>query len=460
MKKKQFFDQVLEEVRAIPIKEIVKAKYEIPNGKCPFHHDRHAGSFSVSNRHRTYTCWSCGATGDGINFVQEMEQITFPEAVLKIALLFELITDDQANFYLFGKETEFKIQKEIKKYDGYLVETEEGERADEEVIHNVYSLFAEGESILKDTPKLRNEHMSHLLNERSMTSESIEKIGFFTIPSRSRYYMRTFLLELKNRFQYEPDVLVGVPGFYQFTKDDSFTFASQSGLGIPVKNGDGLYVGIQIRKDIVSDNGQRYIWFSSGFAIEKEELKSGTGSGSPIHVSEPFHVNYPKLVMLTEGIFKSEELAKEYETYGLSIQGVLNWKDFLLKEIESIEKKEKENIEYLYFMFDSDISENVNVFFAVKNIYEYLKENRPNIKMTICWWDEIFGKGADDVLKKGHKNQIKKMEMESFVKEYEDMIAILESDTDLPIRKIYEMDKTLIKDAFDEQIKPIFLKNN
>lgn len=48
---------------------------------CPFHADRHMGSFKVSSRKNIYTCFSCGATGDAVDFLEKHEGLTFVEAI-------------------------------------------------------------------------------------------------------------------------------------------------------------------------------------------------------------------------------------------------------------------------------------------------------------------------------------------------------------------------------------------
>ncbi len=48
-------------------------------GLCPFHDD-HRPSFDVDPRRQRYKCWTCGAVGDVIKFVQEFEHIEFLEA--------------------------------------------------------------------------------------------------------------------------------------------------------------------------------------------------------------------------------------------------------------------------------------------------------------------------------------------------------------------------------------------
>ncbi len=53
-------------------------------GLCPFHPD-HRPSMSVSPQKRIFKCWSCGAGGDVIRFVEMAERVSFPEALQVLA---------------------------------------------------------------------------------------------------------------------------------------------------------------------------------------------------------------------------------------------------------------------------------------------------------------------------------------------------------------------------------------
>lgn len=55
-------------------------------GVCPFHDDNHP-SMSVSKEKQIYKCFSCGATGNVFNFIMDYENITFKEALSKVATL-------------------------------------------------------------------------------------------------------------------------------------------------------------------------------------------------------------------------------------------------------------------------------------------------------------------------------------------------------------------------------------
>jgi DNA primase len=53
-------------------------------GCCPFHGEKTA-SFKVENARRTYKCFGCGAGGDAFKWLMEIEGLSFPEAVEKLA---------------------------------------------------------------------------------------------------------------------------------------------------------------------------------------------------------------------------------------------------------------------------------------------------------------------------------------------------------------------------------------
>lgn len=53
-------------------------------GLCPFHHEK-TPSFSVSQNKQIYHCFGCGVGGNVFKFLMEMEHLSFPEAVRKLA---------------------------------------------------------------------------------------------------------------------------------------------------------------------------------------------------------------------------------------------------------------------------------------------------------------------------------------------------------------------------------------
>ena len=50
-------------------------------GLCPFHDDRHLGSFVVYPKGNCFKCFVCGAKGGVVEFLKEHEHLTFPDAI-------------------------------------------------------------------------------------------------------------------------------------------------------------------------------------------------------------------------------------------------------------------------------------------------------------------------------------------------------------------------------------------
>ena len=72
---------IVEIVREYVPLEVAGKNYK---GVCPFHED-HSPSMSVSPDKQIYKCFACGASGNAFQFVQNIENISFIEAVKKIA---------------------------------------------------------------------------------------------------------------------------------------------------------------------------------------------------------------------------------------------------------------------------------------------------------------------------------------------------------------------------------------
>ena len=58
---------------------------------CPFHDDRHMGSFKVSPKKNTYSCYSCGAHGDAIGFLMAKQGLSYPDALRWLAKKYSIV---------------------------------------------------------------------------------------------------------------------------------------------------------------------------------------------------------------------------------------------------------------------------------------------------------------------------------------------------------------------------------
>lgn len=73
----------IEDVAALRIRGMKRAG-NYYKALCPFHADRNP-SFHIDTRKNRYRCYACGAEGDAIQFLMEIDGISFREAVLQLA---------------------------------------------------------------------------------------------------------------------------------------------------------------------------------------------------------------------------------------------------------------------------------------------------------------------------------------------------------------------------------------
>ncbi len=95
-------DEVLDIAR---IEEVVRDYVDLKNrgsnliGLCPFHKEK-TPSFSVSPSKNIFKCFGCGKGGNTAQFVMEVEQISFPEAIRSLAQKYQISLEES-----FKKET-------------------------------------------------------------------------------------------------------------------------------------------------------------------------------------------------------------------------------------------------------------------------------------------------------------------------------------------------------------------
>ena len=64
-------------------------------GLCPFHDDRHLGSFVVYPKGKCYKCFVCGAKGGVVDFLKNHEHLSFPDAIRWLGKKYNIETDMQ-----------------------------------------------------------------------------------------------------------------------------------------------------------------------------------------------------------------------------------------------------------------------------------------------------------------------------------------------------------------------------
>ncbi|WP_161878830.1 DNA primase [Alkalibacterium sp. MB6] len=197
---------------------------------CPFHDDK-TPSFSVSEKKQIYYCFSCGRGGNVFGFLQEMEGLSFIEAVGKTAELADIELDqsiiDQAKQSRPAEDSSrgklLKIYEKAEHfYHHVLMNTQAGEEA------------------------------YHYLLERGMTKESIEtfKIGF-SPPQRESLKMY-----LENEELSDPELLKQ-SGLFSDRDDLAFYDRFTNRIVFPIKDGKGQTVAFSGRAFMPTDESHQ-----------------------------------------------------------------------------------------------------------------------------------------------------------------------------------------------------------
>ena len=380
----------------IPISDVIASRIEVnPKGTdaiCPFHDDSKMGSFKISDQKGIYTCFTCGETGDAIAFIQKIDKVNFIEATLRIALQFGLITDEQ--YHSISKEKHFTVNT-ITNYNK-VKRVNVLTRADSEKTNEAYEVLA------KCMP-LTAAHRKYL-NERSITNDEIDRIGYFSLTNDIKVVQRT--LKIMNA-SFED--LHGVPGFYY--SGGQLQMVSYNGIAIPIKDIYKRSQAIQIRRDKIEEGEARYVWFSSS------KFNGGASVGTPVDVCFPTKNKVIKTLCICEGHFKAKMLTKKSGAYSIAIQGVNSTSELLNSVKPFVDKKV---IERINIMFDADMCKNTAVKDALVKLYELLKPL--NIPVFVTVWNMKDGKGIDDyIINKGKSMRI--LKAEQFISLYDKYVS-------------------------------------
>lgn len=152
-------DGLIQKIKSLNIVEIIK-HYLTLNRKganylaiCPFHHDT-SPSLTINENKNIFKCFVCGVSGNGISFVQKKENITFYQAIIKIAKLFDMdkkLIDEYSNH----NEKDFKNERL------YLLNKRYLELCQSFLMNEIY----------------KNSSVNKYLIKRNITKEIIDKFG-------------------------------------------------------------------------------------------------------------------------------------------------------------------------------------------------------------------------------------------------------------------------------------------
>ncbi|MDD4570389.1 MAG: CHC2 zinc finger domain-containing protein [Tepidanaerobacteraceae bacterium] len=412
MQKNPELDRITEEVRRLPILQVVGkqmnfayCRYGNYFGLCPFHDDTHAGSFSVSETLNRFTCFSCGAKGDSISLYAKIKGLTYFESKMEIAYAFGII--DSKTFERFSGKTKTKnLVENVNQRQPKNIETPKKDT--NKMIHfpvilnTVYSAFL-------DLCELSEAHANHLTNVRKLTSEIINERKYKSNVEHGTVFFERLREELRDKEVLKGktfrEIMEMTPGFYQRKCGNEWVWKSHNtaGILIPIQNELGQITALQIRADNEMNNGQRYVWFSSTCAKYDGTglFRGGISPGAPLDVLYPKETP-SKALFITEGRFKAEAIADRIGAVVISVQGVTNWKGIenLVTETEKEAKKRFEGFEgfkNICMAFDRDIHSKYQVYQQLKRLSDELADCFGNKEIFYITWDGYYS-GIDDLL--------------------------------------------------------------
>ncbi|KRN30393.1 DNA primase [Liquorilactobacillus mali] len=184
-------EQVIENVRNnVNIVDIVGQYVQLSKsgrnlfGLCPFHEEK-TPSFSVSEEKQIFHCFSCHRGGNVFKFIMEIENVSFPEAVLKVAELGNIEIDKEILHDFDSSDGESSNSRKLKKvhadaaqlYHHILINTQIGEEAlsylherglNDDLINEFNLGYAPEKAIL-----------AAFFKERKVAGELLRKSGLF-----------------------------------------------------------------------------------------------------------------------------------------------------------------------------------------------------------------------------------------------------------------------------------------
>ncbi len=249
----------------------------------------------------------------------------------------------------------------------YLSPVQSQRRADPDTLNSVYT------ALLAACP-LSAEDRNYLASYQLTATEA--DYGFGTLPPKQQQH--AIITKLVERFGY--DVLKTVPGF---TIDDGDLLLNGAGLLVAIRNVQGQIAGFQVRY-----GPGDYHWLSGG---------TGPSSGAPVHVAVPLTQDDNRIYVV-ESPKTATILASKLKAGVIGVAGHTNYAA-ALPSLEYL--VEHECVVELVILFDQDA--NVETVEKVERNRQALALNAVQLgyAVRIGRWDNVQGKGPDDLLLNG-----------------------------------------------------------
>ena len=235
-------------------------------GLCPFHGDRHRPNLVVFPATDTWKCFSCGAGGDGLDFLARVTG-----QPLRQVIAITLGTSPA----LVGRPA------------------------------------LPPPSTTPVAPlAVRDRVYRRLLRHLSLSVRHRTLLGVRGIPAADAWRWGYRSLTSGEAPWPVPD---GIPGFYRAGR---WRLAGPTGLALPVRDPSGAIQALHLRPD---HGPGKYVWWST------PGRPGGASSGAPVHVAR----RDPAVVWITEGPLKADVVAARLGVTAVGVPGVSLWRSAL-----------------------------------------------------------------------------------------------------------------------------------
>jgi hypothetical protein len=257
-----------------------------------------------------------------------------------------------------------------------------GERADADVLHQVYMGFLEA------LPLTYQHRVA--LRGRGLSDDAIDRLGYRSL-GRSRATAVRKLIE-RGLEQHLPRV----PGFFVREMDGGaryWTVAGPGGILIPVHDVGGRVISLMVRRDDGPAAGDsppgKYTYVSA-------RKHGGPGPGNPVHV--PVHAGLDTMtVRVTEGALKADIATALSGVVTVGLPGVTTW-----QRAAAVLAQLGARVTRL--AFDADAGINLAVARPLASLAEDLRAK--GVTVEVERWGLADGKGIDDLLAAGKKPEV------------------------------------------------------
>jgi DNA primase len=213
-------------------------------GLCPFHNEN-TPSFSVSEDKQIFHCFGCGAGGNVITFVMDIENVSFPEAVSKLGERIGIHIDIQ------NQSMDNRIHRYSKKEENML----NAHQFVAEYYHHLLLNTEDGEKAL------------NYLFKRGFTREDIESNGIgYALPNWDSVAV---LLQRKG---FSPDEMVECGLIIQRENDHTYFDRFRDRIMFPIRNEFGKVIGFSGRILELKESEAKYLNSPESPIFRKSEV--------------------------------------------------------------------------------------------------------------------------------------------------------------------------------------------